>query len=541
MASSADSNLLSLSLLPVEIQCSMIRLLDPIGLISLSQANSQFRALIKPTHTLLAERLLAYETLSQYGGVTPIFRARDNHIEPEMANEDWDTTFMRWACTKCLRLLSHKHFDNHSILRLGYRKPIPGSPAASAITSWEPSKCWRPRKCPRRQLIRRSVVQQMPWRFSEEREVRSRYCLAVTHNMGVYRDSGDPFVARNSLATYHGVGMEEFYGIGVLDFSMLTQEQEQAMLDREAYAVELMRCGYKRRLRRCNECRFRSGELKPRVDGSGGTVKVPVMVSRNLDFGTALDRYFPGFSDVFEHKRPGFNAPVNLIYRKNAHECSWTMRMVRCPGCEHWQELRAFRFGGMFHHWTPIADSPSYREGFQTWEQTLITRPVIDQLLCNHCFAQEHGRDELGQLVAKWLKVLVTSELWSLKRQLVWGWLKLFHSVKRLPQEYKAEVKAMLQDTRKSGYADDSELSRADTALLRMRHQQWMKLWERMQKEHPTNWIKEEEDDWFDRWMNYYDETDAHWNWLRGIKEEIDEKVDVLAEWALSRDGAALS
>lgn len=27
------------------------------------------------------------------------------------------------ACTRCRRLLHQKHFDNHSILKLAYRKP----------------------------------------------------------------------------------------------------------------------------------------------------------------------------------------------------------------------------------------------------------------------------------------------------------------------------------------------------------------------------------------------------------------------------------
>lgn len=44
---------------------------------------------------------------------------------------------MRYACSICLRLRGHTHFDNHSILRLRTPKPPPSSRAATKLTSWK--------------------------------------------------------------------------------------------------------------------------------------------------------------------------------------------------------------------------------------------------------------------------------------------------------------------------------------------------------------------------------------------------------------------
>ena len=62
-----------LPLLPAEIQCSIIRLLDPISLISVSQTSTHFRRTINPSKRHFTERLLALERLTKYGGVSPFF------------------------------------------------------------------------------------------------------------------------------------------------------------------------------------------------------------------------------------------------------------------------------------------------------------------------------------------------------------------------------------------------------------------------------------------------------------------------------------
>lgn len=132
-----SSGLISFTSLPAELQCLTICLLDPISLISASQINTHFRRLISPENKHFAQRLIAFEDSLHYGGSNPVFQARGNELDSDWNHERWDE--IRWTCSECLRLLPHKSFDNHSVLRLVYRKPIPGSPATFLITSWEPS------------------------------------------------------------------------------------------------------------------------------------------------------------------------------------------------------------------------------------------------------------------------------------------------------------------------------------------------------------------------------------------------------------------
>ena len=52
---------------------------------------------------------------------------------------------MRWTCTNCLKLRKHWYFDNHSLFRLAYRKPVYRSEAALSRGTWEPNSGRIPR------------------------------------------------------------------------------------------------------------------------------------------------------------------------------------------------------------------------------------------------------------------------------------------------------------------------------------------------------------------------------------------------------------
>ncbi|KAI8673020.1 F-box domain-containing protein [Fusarium sp. Ph1] len=125
---------MALDLLPTELQCSFIRLLDPIGLISLSQTSQHFRLLIKPTTGHFVQRLLQMETLEEYGGPMPFLALYTVHSEP-LADECND---VRWACTSCRRLLVRRCFGNIFIQEPPYQKLMRDSPLYDAPTTWEP-------------------------------------------------------------------------------------------------------------------------------------------------------------------------------------------------------------------------------------------------------------------------------------------------------------------------------------------------------------------------------------------------------------------
>lgn len=123
-----------LNSLPLELQVEIITILDPIGLISLSQTNKYFRNLIDPKKREFVEKLLQLELTEEFGGPAFEYRARYfAELKFFWASEPWQA--IRWACCGCMRLLSHAHFDNRSLLRLELRKPSSGS-SKETLTNW---------------------------------------------------------------------------------------------------------------------------------------------------------------------------------------------------------------------------------------------------------------------------------------------------------------------------------------------------------------------------------------------------------------------
>ncbi|KAF4470354.1 Signal recognition particle SRP54 subunit GTPase [Fusarium albosuccineum] len=516
--------------LPTELQCSIIRLLEPISLISISQTNTYFRHLVSPKKKHFAERLIALEQVEEHGGPSPFFRPRDNYLNPDWSDKEWSD--IRWACAECLRLLSHKHFDNHSILKLPYRKPIPGSPAAGFLTTWEPMG-YTPRKCSKDPRRLREASDAL-W---DEQIQRKRYLIAVTPGRGRIARLGNPqgatyqFDRVQTLPGFSGLSHDQFE-------SMLSAEKLK-VFDDNALAFERERGGRKRWLRKCIECRYLRGEFKPKLNRYRGTEKMPIVPSRQILFGSHVDRFFPGFSEYMDHKRPLFNAPLFRIYRDNARDLLWTMWMARCPGCARWQEIREFRFPASYQHWKPVVH-PHAEEPSETWDDKLITQSLLDESRCNKCFAEAKGRDELGQVLSSWAMNLIDSQLMMLSWQLQSGWGYLKSSLlDNLPKAYKPELKNLVKTTpclQKDIYY---VVNYDDVALLRHRRGEWKDMWERMKQSGDTKWASRDMDEWFEQWGREFDDSEAHWRWMKAARREVEEKPEALVEWALNRDGAS--
>ncbi|OQE25716.1 hypothetical protein PENFLA_c008G01023 [Penicillium flavigenum] len=520
----------SLGSLPVEILCSIFRLLDPIGLISISQTNSKFRTVIQPERTHLLERLIELECREEVGGVTPVFRSKDNHLVPDFTSKEW--YYMRWACSICLKMLPHTAFDNHYILRLQYRKPLPGSPAARSYMSWEPTrdgKLRRPYHIHKQQFNSKD----------EDRKIRRRYGLASRCNTlrpnHPVRDRG----AR--LASFQDSGMITFQGFSLDEYCSITQEEEQVLLDHEARLIERERCGFKRHLRKCNECCFRRGELSSTVQR--GTDKVPIVPSRRLPFASALDRYFPGVSALMNSVCPTANAPVQCVYRNNAFDSLWTMYMVRCPVCSRWQELRAFRLGVAFNHWAPTADSASE---LQNWEETKITGSFIDGLSCNHCFAKDQGHKKLREVLVNWLDCCLDSERQRLGYLLLSGWETLLSRYRRLGEvsdvieagHFLFDIQLVVAKVQKDH--DYLRIVLSDILTLWLGFRKWVTVWENMDSEYRSYFKYNPRDD---LWFINYELIQTHLIWVIECKREImeEDKGNDLVDWALSREGSALT
>ncbi|RSL68655.1 hypothetical protein CEP54_002760 [Fusarium duplospermum] len=215
--------------LSIELQCSFIRLLDPIGLISLSQTSKHFRDLINPAKEHFAERLLELETFEEYGGPTP-------SVEPRVVDYVLDycqveRNDIRWACTSCLGLLPRRCFNNRSILDFDYQKPMRSSPQLDEPTSWEPHA-----KTDRK---------------TEAEGEKTK---------------------------------EEWISL------QLQPSEERPLLLPDAYESASELSGNNRQNRRCLECQYRRGELRPLSNGLGGNARVPIQANRQATFYSELDR-----------------------------------------------------------------------------------------------------------------------------------------------------------------------------------------------------------------------------------------------------------
>ncbi|KAJ7260175.1 hypothetical protein C8J57DRAFT_1184747 [Mycena rebaudengoi] len=358
-----DNDALSLPSLPTEILCTIIRLVDPIGLISLSQSSRALRALIQPSRDDFVQRLLALELDPALGGIV-CFRSRDNNLTPPWDDaEVWKA--IRFACVGCMKLLPHTRFSNQNLLQLRRRKPPPGSREANRITDWEPLADGDAKA--------RGLRLQKRMRSEQEDRAAMRFELE-----------------RSSAA------------------EVLTVDK------RDAWA-EAVLGGVHRTRRRCNECRFRRGEFARPTRANAGTAAVPVLKSRRLEFTNALDRYFPGLLPRIPLEM------VPLLFRVQKDDVRmepFTLYHARCPGCAVWQELGAFRVGLPYAHATPSLM-------LEERSQQLQGEDVFATLLCNRCLYARHGRARLGEELAAFAATLLDAVYERTEYQLRFGWRTL--------------------------------------------------------------------------------------------------------------------
>ncbi|KAL2808265.1 hypothetical protein BJX63DRAFT_39666 [Aspergillus granulosus] len=533
---------LSIESLPNELKCEIIRYLDPVALISISQTNRHFRGIINPTKTHLTERLLALECLEEFGG-PEITYSRHGIASPDHTSPEWKAN--RWACIDCLRLLPCHSFTNQAVSRLGYRKPIAGSPAVQKCTSWEPTSPTDTRDKP-------PFSQRYKLDEKEDRILRHRYAIATTHNRGEHlvsnSHSNDAFQLLTArLIKFQDAGLVGFQNMDVHTFASLTEAQESEILDREAQAIELVRAGFNRHHRRCLECRFQRGEFRG-CSGAGkglGTPDVPIVPGRQVWFGSVVDRYFPGVTDVLNAKRPPVNAPLYAIYRETATERPWTLYRVRCAGCERWQELRAFRFGGINPRYQvrEVLSSQGHSDSYYNWDEHPVNDNVLNDLRCNQCFVIQHGHKELERILINWLTSLIDAQIVEYAWNLRVGFNYILQHF-TFSKKDKASTKPLVWDMKELLTKEALDISRTDVALISQRRMEWLDLYPRLRDGH-----RKEHGLWFDpdqffwQWVERYEESKVLWFWLTELRDEIRQagKGKLLVKWALRRNGTIYS
>ncbi|KAF5623637.1 hypothetical protein F25303_11741 [Fusarium sp. NRRL 25303] len=493
---------------PNEIQCQVIRLLDPIGLISFSQCSRHFRRLINPQRKHLVEHLLQLELSNEHGGPALTFRSRDSKLEPSWQDEAWGS--MRWACTDCLRLLPNKYFDNQSLLRLGYRKPLPNSEAARMITTWEPWPHWR-------------LQDRMTRGTDEHRLEKSRrdlYSFAVTK--GIMCDvEGDPAEHLDILDVTVLPGFEKLFE---KEFRDMGDNEQLGLFDKIALLIENDDCGKKRYLRKCIECKFRKGFLSHRLVGDRGSQSFPVIPSRRVGFGSDLDRNFPGFLSTLKSEQRFVKNPSGGVYL-------YTMYMARCSRCERWQEIRSFRLEG--HRW-------GWRNGIS--EEAELPGQGHDKNFCNKCLADTRGHGQLTETLKKWILALLDKRLSLYVSQLFHHLNTQYYTpVYHLPQAEAEEWGVLLQQTPRVILGLTSGLSREDLDLINTRRRQWKDLLDRAKESDTQNPQYQVLNGLYDKWVSRSDAIERKWKWMMSCRKEIEENPELLVDWALNRDGAAFT
>ncbi|KAJ6110367.1 hypothetical protein N7486_002602 [Penicillium sp. IBT 16267x] len=492
---------LSLTTFPVEILCDIFRLLDPISLISTSQTKAQFRSIINPSKFHFIERLLALECRVEEGGVRPKFKpSLSPQLDPDLSLPQWES--MRWACSGCLHLLPHEAFDNHALLRLAYRKPIPGSSAVNRFTSWEPSL--RGFASPSRR---------------GEKSLRRR-------NKAAFSREAFPSNGPEQLARYKDCGLVSFQDMTYEEFIKLEIADESRILDLEVHDIELVRCGFKRHLRKCLQCRYQDGDFKSMGLKMLGTISVPIVPSRRVLVASPLDRYFPEFSQVFETKRPACDFSNTGAYA-NTDISLWTMYMVRCSHCSEWKESRALRLGNFFSAWKPYVAidaglSVEYRGrelGFRNWDNKVVTEGLINDLLCNHCFEELYGRKMLATVIVQWLRLHLQREKRVIISYRIAGALRdIPQNISELPLKWQERMHRIIQSALEYDHMLQNEEDLSDEQIVSYR--ECYDRWRGLREETGDDWVQG--NFLIDLWVTHFDKFAAQYVWLRDILQEVD-------------------
>jgi hypothetical protein len=459
----APTTMLSLLSLPFDLQILIIPLLDFTSLISLSQTNHHFQHLINPQRQHFIGRLLEIECLPEHGGEIIL---NPHKVFPPT---------VRYVCTHCLKVLPHTRFDNHSLLRLRYRKPPPGSRAAGQLCGW---------------------------------------------TGGDAKAQGLKRQAELKNDTFENWMLEEHP-----DLFSPTQELKDSF-----------KIGTSRHKRTCNECKFHTGFWARNLNILGwgvrnanqnvGTASVPVIKSRQLyTYHDSSERFFPGlfpYADQFpEHRR---------IYREyHMSFVPWCLYSIRCPGCERWQELAAFRQKRGYKS-TP-------RDASQ-WNLAGWEGPKFEEWRCNSCVAALSGEEELGkQLLAFWKSFADPGAAYlDYKLQGGWYYVDCLESDKAFSWEeiYKrARVDSQLLRT----IPGPLDIAKMDAAGRKEHFGIWKRYFE--EKGQPVHGSLAD-NPWFRQWTKGYEIMEKRADFLRACTEKVEANPGILVEYALRRDGYKL-
>jgi hypothetical protein len=222
------------------------------------------------------------------------------------------------------------------------------------------------------------------------------------------------------------------------------------------------------------------------------------------------------------------------------------MHIIRCPGCSSWKEMRDFRMGPAYNRWFPTITRHIGTAGprRRDWNGVVLTDKLINKSLCNSCFAEKNGREELAKVLRRRYKYCIELQEDCISGPVTFGWDFFYQSLNGagLPRTYIHEARTLLlhtgllgkQDWRKLTVRNYEDVVAVKSCLGKLRD-----ILDRAKAATGRKISKVE--------RKYADLEKAlingepYWRWLKACQEDVDGNPDLVVEWALDRDGASIS
>lgn len=277
----------------------MLQYTTPTALMAFSQTCRRFRHLTQPDRYHFMQRLLELELITEYGGGVPSIN-RFGVVKPSLYDEaHWRD--IRYACSGCLKLRSHRVFANSAILSLHFRKPEPHMLAAGMLA--EPGN------------IRERTIRHIRAKGTRRDQMRKENRLR--------REIGER-ITNSSPTSVH---------VPRRDASDLQIQQYDDMLSRNA--------GKQRYKRLCADCVLSRGRHQGFADAYLNPKPAVAFPIEFHSFGPARDFMYYYFVPVISTRWYTDFAPSSQSVAKD-HIKSMGRKAAKCTVCGHWRALLSF-------------------------------------------------------------------------------------------------------------------------------------------------------------------------------------------------------
>lgn len=478
---------LTLERLPADVMYVLISHLDPVTLIAMSQTSRGFRQLINPQRYHFVERLLAIELDPRIGGITPLFRGRDNKVIPPFHDEAWNSNL--YACCTCMKLRLHGLFDNQAILRLRLRKPPPGSDEWNRMqrTEWEP--------------IRGGVnYQRKTAHFRQDREKREAATLQ-----------------------YHRASTGYYYAQNQVGFARADMDP----IDKMATEAESYLVGTQRHKRICLDCRFARGDFNRPTRNALGTAEAPIVRSRQLRAPPdSATRLFPGLLPLMDQWPILFK-----VHNRNRRSDVVQVYASRCRGCHTWQNYHG-AFRRSWEAW-----------GRPSWGDCTSKHKEIP--LCNQCALAKRGEKRFTCQFRGWAISEFTRSLRYEFHILIFGWriIRQDFDLDKPPgisrgvlHDYQDTGKQILRGLTWTGGGevdvggDLEDIIKFDVTDFRERYE-WFRTF--LETEAPPGTARKMSTGWFKYWYEEYPVYEASFIRARDALQRAKDDPEWPRDWAL--------